>query len=273
MPKTDYNDLFKSELGSPADDHLVDCPHCEAPITKSDLAKAHGGTGKTTHLTGPKHGKSGAHVRDQNPEGGTMRGGEGRGVLAPSRGVPGAEKVDEVLVQSTDRHKRKNAAAHQANTPSKKIPHLEKAAHDDDEDDDSSSDDHDSGYAHKGDPDSGGEMAKAGHGYKAGDHVVYNPGVDKTSGGTPGTVGGRSTSTHVHFIPKGAGSGKGRMVEHTDVVRPMTKSVTIRGTEHVMWVDDGSDAALAKSIAEGALGGTPPTQPLDLNNDLTRLLI
>lgn len=202
---TNFNDIFKSELGIPADEVLVDCPHCEAPITKSDLAKAaHGGKGATTHISGPKHGKSGAHVSEQNPDGGTMRGGSGHGVHASSRGVPGAQKVDDVHVQSVDRHKRKNAAAHQGNTPSKSIPRMAKAGCDDD---DASSDD--------------------------------------------------------------AGSG----VEAEPVREVAKKSITVRGTDYVQYVDDGSDAALAKAISEGTLGGTSPTQPLDLNNDLTRLLV
>lgn len=249
MAKTNFNDLFKSELGSP-DQHLIDCPNCEHPITEGDIAKAHGGKGKVTHLTGAKHGKSSAHVVDHNPEGGVMRGGHGRGVHSPSRGVPGADKVDEVHVQSTTRSKRKDAAAHQANTPSKKIPHMEKAERDDDSSSDSSSDD----------------VEKSGHDFIVGEAITHN--------GKSGTVGKHTTDTHVHFKPDKDGPGQGTMVPHAGVRRATTKkSITIRGTEHVQWIDDGSDAALAKSIAEGALGGTPPTQPLDLNNDLTRLLI
>ena len=95
MGKTDYNDLFKSELGGAADVALVDCPHCESPITKSDLEKAQA-KGAVTNLSGPKQGKSSAHVRDHNPEGGTMRGGDGRGQVSSSRGVPGAQKHDDV---------------------------------------------------------------------------------------------------------------------------------------------------------------------------------
>jgi hypothetical protein len=55
--------------------------------------------------------------------------------------------------------------------------------------------------------------------------------------------------------------------------RVATKSLPIiRGTEWVQYVDDGSDASIAKSIAEGAIG-QQPTQPMDLNNDLSRLLV
>jgi hypothetical protein len=186
MLKTNFNDLFKSELGSAAGEEvLCACPHCEQPITKSDLAKGHGGKGKATNLTGKEHGKSSAHVVDQNPEGGVMRGGEGKGVLDSSRGVPGAKKTDENHVQSTDRGK------------SKKLPGMVK-----------------------------------------GDEV------DET----------------------------------TD--EPVKKSlVTVRGTGYVSYVtnDDpdqiGSDAYIAKSILEGGFGGTPPTEPLDRGNDMTRLLI
>ncbi len=194
MP-TKFNDLFKSELGVANDDHLVDCPHCEAPITKSDLEKAHKGKGKATHLSGSKHGKSSAHVRDHNPEGGTMRGGNGHGVHTSSRGVPGAKKHDEVHVQSTSKHRGK-------------LPSVSKA------DGASCSDDSSSGDA-----------------------------------------------------------GSGDTMSKSDAPVVKKSFVTFRGTPHVQWVDDGSDAAIAKSIAEGALGGTPPTQPLDLNNDMSRLLI
>lgn len=78
MAKTDFNDLFKSELGPVAnEDHLVDCPHCNAAITKSDLAKA-------------------ASVAKQNAAGKTMHGGDGRGQVSSKRGVPGAQKTDAV---------------------------------------------------------------------------------------------------------------------------------------------------------------------------------
>jgi len=194
VAKTDFNDLFKSELGIPADEVLCACPHCEAPITKSDLEKGHKGKGATTHQSGPKHGKSSAHVRDHNPEGGTMRGGDGRGVHTPSRGVPGAKKTDEVHVQTTGRHKGKLHGVSKAVPPAV-----------DDESSDDASSDHGSDEA-----------------------------VSKAE-------------------PK--------------------RMVTIRGTEFVRYIDDGSDAALAKAISEGTLGGTPPTQPLDLNNDMTRLLV
>lgn len=200
MANTNFNDLFKAELGTADDEVLADCPHCEAPITKGDLAKAHKGKGKVTHVTGPKHGKSGAHVREQNPEGGTMRGGDGRGVHTPSRGVPGAKKIDEVRVQSASGHKGKLPGVSKAGTSRS---------------DDSSS----------GDADSGDTVSKS--------------------------------------------EQRGRPVDE-----PVKKAViTIRGTEHVQWIDDGSDARLAKAILEGSLGGTPPTQPLDLNHDATRLLI
>lgn len=200
MPSNvNFNDLFKSELE--ADDVLVACPHCEEPITKSDLTKAHKGKGAVTHQSG-KRGKSSAHVRDHNPEGGAMRGGEGRGVHTPSRGVPGAKKHDEpVGVQnSKGSHARKGGADSSA-----------------DEDDD---------------------------------------GVDKAAAGERDQAGARSRPT---------GSA--------DPGAEVKKSViTIRGTPFVQYIDDGSDAAIAKSILDGSLGGTPPTQPMDLNNDLSRLL-
>lgn len=201
MSKTNFNDLFKAELEG--DEALCNCPHCEQPITKSDLEKAHGGKGKTTHLSGASKGKSSAHVRDHNPDGGVMRGGDGKGQVPSSRGVPGASKTDDVTgVQNS-----KGSRTHKAM-----------------DDDDSSSDD--------------GSSAS-----------------DSKKSGKPALALSKTEQD------KQQGSA------------PLKKSVTIRGTEWVQYVDDGSDAAIAKSIAEGALGGTPPTQPLDLNNDLTRLLV
>lgn len=194
----DFDDLFKSELGA---DHLVDCPHCDAPITKSDLAKAHKGKGTVTHQSGPKHGKSSAHVRDHNPEGGTTRGGDGRGVHTSSRGVPGAKKTDPAV---------------------------------------------------------GVQNGKGSHARKGGADSSLEEGeddVDKSTAVDPAAARPRPTGS----------------TDPGD--QPVKKSITIRGTSFVQYVDDGSDAALAKSILEGRLGGTPPTQPLDLNNDLTRLLV
>lgn len=243
----DFNDLFKSELG---DDHLVDCPHCEAPITKGDLNKAHKGKGKVTHVSGPKQGKSSAHVRDHNPEGGAMRGGDGRGVHTSSRGVPGAKKTDAVAgVQNG-----KGSSARKGGNADSSVEEGE---------DDVGSEE-----------DMGKSEGSTEHGFKPGQSVVHNPSADKNASGTPGKVGPRTTGTHVHFVPA---SGKGRMVHHDDVQAAPSSAkksmVTVRGTEWVQYVDDGSDAALAKSISEGVLGGTSPTRPLDLNNDLTRLLV
>jgi hypothetical protein len=210
MPTMDFNDLFKSELGGA--EVALDCPHCEVPITKSDLEKAHKGKGAATHLSGPKRGKPGAHVRDQNPEGGTTRGGDGHGVHTPSRGVPGAKKHDEVRVQSAGGHKGK-------------LPGVSKAG------------------GHAG---SGASCS------------------DDSSSGDAGSEDTMSKSDRDRRSAGGAAS----------TGQPAKKSViTIRGTDHVQWVDDGGDARLAKSILEGSLGGTPPTQPLDLNNDSTRLLV
>lgn len=196
MANVNFNDLFKSELGPSGDEHIVDCPHCEKSITKNDLAKGHKGKGKTTSVSGPKHGKSGAHVRDQNPEGGTMRGGDGRGVHAPSRGVPGAQKTD---------------------------------------------------------PPAGVQNSKGSRARKS--DAESEEGVDKSTDPGQDPAAAR---------PRPTGSTDPGVVK---------KSYTIRGTPYVQYVDDGSDAALAKSIAEGTLGGTPPTQPLDLNHDMTRLLV
>ncbi len=77
MSKTNFNDLFKSELGIAVDETLVDCPHCEAPITKSDLTKA-------------------ASFAKQNG-GRTMHGGSGKGQVASKRPGSGAQKTDAVV--------------------------------------------------------------------------------------------------------------------------------------------------------------------------------
>lgn len=195
MSKLNFNDLFKSELGIPADEVLVNCPHCEAPITKSDLSKAsgHKGKGAAAHTSGsPTAGHGSAHVRDQNPDGGTMRGGDGKGVITPSRGVPGAKKTDDVVGVQNSKGSRKVSKA-EADSSS-----------------DSSSDDDDA------------------------DDKPFE--------------------------------------KNKEVKKSINKPITVRGTEWVQYVDDGTDEFIAKSIAEG-MGGTLPTQPLDLNNDLTRLLI
>src|SRR5262249_54761294 len=150
--------------------------------------------------SGAKRGKSGAHVSEQNPEGGVSVGGDGRGVHTSSRGVPGASKTDAAVgVQNS------------------------KGSH-----------------ARKGGADASAEEGANGAGEPA--------------GGSPEAERPRAAG----------GSGPSGSVK---------KSITIRGTDYVQYVDDGSDAALAKAISEGILGGTPPTQPLDLNNDLTRLLV
>jgi len=200
----DFNDLFKSEL---AGDHLVDCPHCHEGISKSDLEKARG-KGKVTQESGAKRGKSSAHVRDHNPEGGATRGGDGRGVITPSRGVPGAQKTDAVvgIQNGKGSNARKGGAADSS---------VEEG--EDDVDKSAAPDD------------------------AAPDEAAARP------------------------RPTGSTDPGGQQVKKS--------VVTIRGTPFVQYVDDGSDAALAKSILEGRLGGTPPTQPLDLNNDLTRLLV
>ena len=190
MAKTNFNDLFKSELAVPADDVLCACPHCEAPITKSDLEKAHQGAGAVTNISGAKKGKSSARVVDDNPDGGVTRGGSGKGVLSISRGVPGVKKTDEVVGVQNSKGSKTNKAF------------------DDSSSCDSSSDDKD----------------------------------DKDDKAPP-------------------------------FKKDAKKSVTVRGTEWVQWVDDGSDAAIAKSIAEQSLTPHQGTQPLDRNSDLTRLLI
>jgi hypothetical protein len=210
MSKTNFNDLFKSELGTPNDDVLCACPHCDEPITKSDLAKAsgHKGKGATTHLSGKEHGPSSAHVVAQNPDGGVMRGGDGKGVHTSSRGVPGAKKYDAVIgVQNSkgSKHTKKAMASGASSSES-----------DDGSSDDASSDD-----------------AASGNPFKKKKEV-------KKSLGQPTTV-------------RNCDGGFVQYVDYGDA--------------------PGSDAAIAKSISEGMLGGTPPTQPLDLNNDLTRLLI
>lgn len=166
MSKTNFNDLFKSELATPGDEVLCDCPHCETPITKSDLEKGS------------------AHVAEANKRGKTMHGGSGSGTLKPSRGVPGAKKHDEPA---------------------------------------------------------GVQNSKGSKGVKK---AEIEEAPDQVEEETPPAQ-----------------------------TQQVKKSISVRGTEWVQYIDDGEDAALAKSISEGSLGGTPPTQPLDLNHDLTRLLV
>ncbi len=263
LSMTNFNDLFKSELGTPADDVLCACPHCEVPITKGDLEKAaHGGKGKVTHLSGPKHGKSGAHVRDQNPDGGTMRGGSGHGVHSPSRGVPGAKKTDENHVQTTSSHRGPLPGVSKADDCSD-----DHSEHDgsDDNDSEDQPDESRKGIHY---PDVGRDSRPF-----ATSHTNLSPAAQKKNFATYAhTRMPESKRVVPNFKPHKA-TGPAKQVSSPRAPEVAKKSVTIRGTEFVQWVDDGSDAELAKSIAEGTLGGTSPTRPLDLNNDLTRLLV
>jgi hypothetical protein len=208
MSKTNFNDLFKSELGIPNDEHLVDCPHCEAPITKSDIATA-------------------------NAKGRTMAGGDGRGQVSQPRGVPGAKKTDEVCgVQNSKGSK--GSKAHKSDA--------------------GSFDDDDDGGVEKGD---------------YGETPAHQPLPPKREA-NPGRVSMR-----------GVAQAQAESKKAPDAPKPVQvaqKGMSVRGSDFVQYVDydgaPGSDAAIAKSIAEaqGALG-QQATQPMDLNNDLSRLLV
>lgn len=265
---TNFNDLFKSELSG---DVLCDCPHCDASITKSDLSKAR---------DKKKRGKSGAHVSEQNPQGGEMRG-DGRGVHKPTRGVPGAGKHDPAVgVQNS------------------KGSHARKGEVDDDGDDE--------GIEKAGETAAGGRERQGSRGGATG--TISGAAVGRTlkdarQGSSPGKDVTRFGITTVASKPSSVSHGERERIRAKREARKgidddealvdddalnedagdegadgaatgvAKKSITIRGTEFVHYIDDGSDAALAKSIAEGVLGGTSPTRPLDMNNDLTRLLI
>lgn len=72
MAKTNFNDLFKSELAVANEEPLIDCPHCAEPITKSDIA-------------------------NQNAKGRTMVGGSGSGQVTSNRPGGAAQKTDAVV--------------------------------------------------------------------------------------------------------------------------------------------------------------------------------
>lgn len=166
MSKTNFNDLFKSELGIPNDAVLCSCPHCDTPITKSDF---------------------------------TAKGEEQVGHPTPPPGsIEMLRKPRTVDSKAMKKKKLRSSSKFRAGPGGETNPDFTKKAD--------------------------------GHSYEA---------LDSES--------------------------------VTD--EPVRKSVSVRGTDWVQYVDDGSDAALAKAIAEGGFGGTPPTQPIDLNNDLTRLLV
>ena len=66
------------------------------------------------------------------------------------------------------------------------------------------------------------EVSKAvGHGFTAGQSVIHNPSADP-KGGSPATVGTRSTATHVH-LKQGK---RGFMVPHSEVSPALTKSLS-----------------------------------------------
>jgi hypothetical protein len=78
MSKTNFNDIFNGTdnlIKSDAGETLVDCPHCEVPITKSDLEKS--------------------DIAKQNASGKTMRGGSGKGQVESKRSAPGVKKHDD----------------------------------------------------------------------------------------------------------------------------------------------------------------------------------
>lgn len=88
MSKTDnLEDLFKSEIGDSDDAPIIDCPHCDHAITKSDvLAKA----GKKRNKNTPER-----KVVSDNKGGANHRGPEsGRNGSTPTRTVGKVPKVD-----------------------------------------------------------------------------------------------------------------------------------------------------------------------------------
>ena len=77
-------DLFKSELGTSVEKPLIECPHCDHPITKSDV------------INKAKNAASNNMSHD-NKEGGHHRGpASGPNKATPTR-VKGGKKQDEVI--------------------------------------------------------------------------------------------------------------------------------------------------------------------------------
>ena len=87
MMSDTYENLFKSELAVTEDKVLIECPHCDAPITKSEvLAKAKmAATGNVSH-----DNKDGGHHKGPS---------SGDNSATPVRSVKAAKKTDkEVMV-------------------------------------------------------------------------------------------------------------------------------------------------------------------------------
>lgn len=99
-----YEDLFKSELGISEDKYLIDCPHCEHPITKSEvLAKA--AKGSDVHQnTQPTVGGSPGSRQVQKIRPG--KGGKMIGIANP--GVHGVNKADTESDDDEDDDKKKD---------------------------------------------------------------------------------------------------------------------------------------------------------------------
>lgn len=88
------NDLFKAELEAGVDGSdkvLIECPHCDAPITKSQVIAKARGAGKEAHIEGEgSKATADAHVAHQNGKDGGATRTKGKSVLDPSRTGEGA---------------------------------------------------------------------------------------------------------------------------------------------------------------------------------------
>jgi hypothetical protein len=96
MNANNLNDLFKSELeAGPAGDGagkvLINCPHCEHPITKAEVIAKARGAGKEAHIEGEgSKATADAHVSKQNGEQGGPTRTKGKGMVEPARTGEGA---------------------------------------------------------------------------------------------------------------------------------------------------------------------------------------
>ena len=113
-----YEDLFKSELNPNGDSVLIDCPHCDAPITKSEVlekgkrrskaAKESIAAANKDNFRGPRSGHTTTNVRG------------GHGIPQHGGGLPDPSKAHKALTRDRAFHEgravfHEAAAGHRVN--------------------------------------------------------------------------------------------------------------------------------------------------------------
>ena len=104
----EYEDLFKSELHTTEEDKvLIECPHCDTPITKSEVQEViakgkKGGNGITSGAVKDHVGKDNTQPHKGTP---------GKQAEYPIRSVKGAKKLDKVAIGAGYAHKSDDESA------------------------------------------------------------------------------------------------------------------------------------------------------------------